>query len=194
MGHLPRIILLVVLVILSLGTAFYTWRTHEALEGFSEEEAYSVLADEGSHYQMRIYVMKIFDALLKRKPSPDELDTYSTMTSETAVLNSVLEQYHLNSNVPEIVITPNNVKIVHDSLSGDISTDVAPSLSTFPGITTTSTSDESEHMTKTSSNTSPSPMQSDRMGMMCVDKKKVLYDLKQITDRVNAFHDQFIQM
>lgn len=192
MGHLPRIILLVVLVIFSLGAAFYTWRTHESLEGFSEEEAYSVISDDGSHYHMRIYVMKIFDALLKRKPTSDELDTYSSMQSETDVLNNVLEHYRIGStsSVIELVAIPSTSRIADEERPESNTSTAAPSVSTFPGITTTYTA---ETGVKSHAVTDDTPA-TKKQGLMCVDKRKILFDLKQITDRVNAFHDQFNQM
>lgn len=189
MGHLPRIILLVVLVIFSLIAAFYTWRTQESLEGFSDEEAYSIIADNGTNYKMRIYVMKIFDALLKRKPTPDELDTYSSMSSETLVLNSVLEQYHVGSTSSVVEFVPNTtIKTSDESLDASIPVDIQ--LASANTVNTRRTESLSKFNDQDDSYSTGDP----RTGMMCVDKKKILYDLKQITDRVNAFHDQFKQM
>lgn len=88
--HTPRLVLLAFLVVVSMAAAFYTWRSHDALEGFEEEEAQEVLADSGSDYAKRMYVMKLFDALLKRKASADELDHFSKLGGDTDILNAII--------------------------------------------------------------------------------------------------------
>ncbi|MEW5315119.1 MAG: hypothetical protein WDW38_006570 [Sanguina aurantia] len=97
MSHVPRLVVLAVLIILSMAAAFFTWRTHEALEGFDESEAQAVLADGGTAYDRRIYIMKLFDVLLKRKATSDELLELSALDTDAEVLNTVMTRFKLAS-------------------------------------------------------------------------------------------------
>lgn len=89
-GAFPRLVLLVVLILASVTAAFYTWRTRDSLEGFEDEEATSVLADGGADYAKRLYVMKLFDALLRRKATATEIERFTSMGNDTDILNAVL--------------------------------------------------------------------------------------------------------
>lgn len=93
MSHIPKLILLAILIFLSMAAAFFTWRTHENLEGFDDDEAHKILADGGTEYDKRIYVMKLFDVLLKRKASSDELKEYSAMNSDLDILSAVTTKF-----------------------------------------------------------------------------------------------------
>lgn len=112
MGHLPRLMLLAVLVVATMAAAFYTWRSRDALEGFDEEEASAIIADGGSNYDKRMYVMKLFDALLKRKATSAELDEFAVMGSDTKILGTVIERYQVATErgptplPPRDVVTP----------------------------------------------------------------------------------------
>lgn len=90
-SHTPRLVMLGVLVLLSLTAAFFAWRQHDALEGFDADEAAAAVIEGPSGYDRRMHVMKLFDALLRRKPSSDELERFTRMDSEASVLQAVLE-------------------------------------------------------------------------------------------------------
>lgn len=94
MRHVPRLILLITLILASVVAAFYTWRTQDSLEGFLEDEAHAVLADGGAEYAKRMYVMKLFDALLKRRATSSELDEFSRIELDTDILTAVIDRYH----------------------------------------------------------------------------------------------------
>jgi hypothetical protein len=48
---------------------------------------------ESDAYQNRMYVMKMFEAMFMRKPTIDEIGTYSSFGSEKAILNAILADY-----------------------------------------------------------------------------------------------------
>lgn len=101
MSHYPRLILLVVLVLFSMTAAYFTWRTHEALEGFDETEAQAVLADGGTAYERRIYIMKLFDVLLKRKATSAELQEFLVMDTDAEVLQAIMTQFNVAAPTKE---------------------------------------------------------------------------------------------
>lgn len=96
----PRLVLLLVLILASVTAAFYTWRSRDAMEGFQDDEAIAVLADGGSDYAKRMYVMKLFDALLKRKATPRELEKFAAMKDDTQILNAVIETHRSSDDPP----------------------------------------------------------------------------------------------
>lgn len=48
-------------------------------------------------YQARIEVMKVFDLVLNRKPTPEEINTYSEFKNEQDILVQVLKDFKTNS-------------------------------------------------------------------------------------------------
>lgn len=93
MRHARRLMLLITLILASIAAAFYTWRTQDSLEGFQDDEASAVLADGGEDYSRRMHVMKLFDALLKRKATSGELDEFANGT-DAEILQKVLDRVH----------------------------------------------------------------------------------------------------
>jgi hypothetical protein len=51
--------------------------------------------DEKKAYQNRLFTLRIFDAILNRNPSDEELKTYETYGTEKAILAAVIEKHHL---------------------------------------------------------------------------------------------------
>lgn len=62
--------------------------------GSGREEDDEVVADE---YEKRIYVMKLFETLMKRSATDAEIDHYSSKSSENAILNAVIRDHGLAS-------------------------------------------------------------------------------------------------
>ena len=52
-------------------------------------------AREKKEYEMRIYVMKLFETLMKRPATDKEIDRYSVLPSENDVLEAVINDYKL---------------------------------------------------------------------------------------------------
>lgn len=63
--------------------------------GSGREEDDEVVADE---YEKRIYVMKLFETLMKRSATDAEIDHYSSKSSENAILNAVIRDHGLASS------------------------------------------------------------------------------------------------
>lgn len=187
MGHLPRLVLLAVLVLASMAAAFYTWRTRDALEGFDEEEARAVMADGGSNYDKRIYIMKIFDALLKRKATAAELEEFSKKGSDSEILTTVLARY----------------KVTKPERYSDAETDTGDSNAQEEKKDQDKESkkekekdkdkdqdrekDKEKEKEKEKHSLSGDKKEKEKHDQICLNKHDLLHSLKDITDRVTKF-------
>lgn len=181
-GHTPKLILLAILILVSMAAAFFTWRANENLEGFNDSEALAILADGGSEYERRLYVMKLFEILLKRKATSDELHKFSAMGSDAEILSTITAMIKPAS---ERVMehgkeheTRNGVTVVEeDRLPLErppmIPTPDSPVVHTISGQAQTPTS-------------APSLAQT-RGEKVCVDKEIVQKDIQDIMDHLASF-------
>lgn len=71
------------------------------------DSAKKAAAREKKEYEMRIYVMKLFETLMKRPATDKEIDRYSSMPSENDVLEAVINDYKLgpaaSPSVPTVI-------------------------------------------------------------------------------------------
>ena len=88
-------IILAFLICLAITYLIYTLiKNNDNKEHFTEEEE-NVNSEEESNkeYQSRLNVMKVFDAILNRKPSVDEISTFAQISNEQDMITEVYEKY-----------------------------------------------------------------------------------------------------
>lgn len=179
---MPRLVLLAVLIIASVAAAFYTWRTRDALEGFDDEEAKAVIADGGSNYDKRIYIMKIFDVLLRRKATAAELEQYSKKDSDTDILSAVVAKYKVVTGTPSSEkytdTAPGSDKVKDDDTASVTAGTAAAAADSDAEVK------DNKKIVKTASKTEIQKKDDDRV---CLNKHDLLQNLNDITDRVSRF-------
>lgn len=188
-GHFPRLMLLAVLVIATVTAAFYTWRAREALEGFDEEEVQAVISDEGTGYDRRLYVMKLFDALLRRKATAAELEEFSKIGTDAEVLKRVIDK--TGSSTDKIAaFTEPEVRAptpVPPPAPTPVPTQV-PTSAPVPVSVPAATA-------KTAANVKPTaiapPPPSDQV---CLDKAQLLQSVNDISDRLSGIQSMITSM
>lgn len=97
--------ILTFLICLAIAYLIYTLTNKkDSKEHFTEEEGEAVESEESStEYQSRLNVMKVFDAVLNRKPSIDEISAFSQISNEQDMITEVYEKYQ--NEIKEGLIT-----------------------------------------------------------------------------------------
>lgn len=180
MSHFPRLILLAILIVLSMAAAFFTWRTHEALEGFDETEAQSVLADGGSAYERRIYIMKLFDVLLKRKATSTELHEYALMDTDAEVLKAIMTRFNVSEPTQaqnaQLTETSTSTSAGPDNLAEGVTAASAPASGPDPGPSPSP-----------GPSPVPTPLQKPKGEVVCLDKADLVRNIQDIMDHLASF-------
>lgn len=199
MSHIPKLILLAILILLSMAAAFFTWRTHENLEGFDGDEAHKILADGGTDYDKRIYVMKLFDVLLKRKASSDELKEYSGMKSDLDILSAVTTKFMASTApapapAPASTHTPHKEGMVdaeddgegeaHATSYEDPQQDALP-----PPLPSQSPLPPPPHPTPATTLIPSRQMSVPKDGMVCLNKQEFQRNIQDIMDQLASFKE-----
>jgi hypothetical protein len=88
----PLNILLICLIIAALAYLTYNMYSKKSdYEHFTEGE--TPTSEEEDNYASRLNVMKVFDAVLNRKPTVDEIDQYAITNNEQDLITKVYENY-----------------------------------------------------------------------------------------------------
>ena len=105
------------IVLLLVGLGYLLWVVFNMLkksycgkvkEHFTEEVSVDVKEEDtdSDEYKSRLNVMKVFETVLNRKPTSDEIEKYSKILNEQDILVEVLKDYPTSSDVttptPEI--------------------------------------------------------------------------------------------
>ena len=64
-------------------------------------------------YEARLHVMKIFDLILGRKPTSEEIDKYATFHNEQDILLQIIKDYKSNETKEENTIQEENTEVTN---------------------------------------------------------------------------------
>ena len=88
---------LILVLFLAIAICYLIWTLYAAFCKKPTEHFTSETLDD---YEARMTVMKIFDTVLHRKPTPDEIDKYAKVTNEQDMLVAVLTDFNIATPTP----------------------------------------------------------------------------------------------
>jgi hypothetical protein len=95
---------IILLVLFVIATVYLLWELYERYirtkkEHFTADQPATSTdtVQNPAEYQARMTVMKVFDTVLKRKPTTDEIDKYSKISNEQDILIAILADYNVKS-------------------------------------------------------------------------------------------------
>ena len=89
------IIFLLVAVMYLVYIIVYAYKKSKTEEHFVTEEVTPEAEDQsGKGYESRMYVMKVFDLVMNRKPTTEEIAKYSILGNEQDILVAVLKEFN----------------------------------------------------------------------------------------------------
>ena len=88
---------LILVLFLAIAICYLLWTLYAAFCKKPTEHFTSETLDD---YEARMTVMKIFDTVLHRKPTPDEIDKYAKVTNEQDMLVAVLTDFNIATPTP----------------------------------------------------------------------------------------------
>lgn len=88
-------VLVGVLYISLLLNKTYFSKSVEKFESADDDDADVDSSDKGidKAYASRLYVIKLFDAIINRKPTDDEVEKYSSFSTDKAIMNAIMGDY-----------------------------------------------------------------------------------------------------
>ena len=134
---------LFILIIVAVAYIIYMWYVsskNHLREHFSNDTSYDA----------RLETMKVFELVLNRKPTPDEIDKYSKYKNEQDILVHVLSDF-------KSTVTSEQVDVPAQSNTSSTPTPTTPTPTTKPTTTSTPTLSTTDTSTPLGPQTSSSP-------------------------------------
>ncbi len=86
-----NVILLIILLILTAFAFIYMWKSFQAKKHKQQVISEHFTNEDDETYKRRLTVMKMYETLFNRKPSPEEIDIYANYDNEQDMLDSIMK-------------------------------------------------------------------------------------------------------
>jgi hypothetical protein len=86
-------------------------------EAYADDQSNKVEKEKENEYAKRIYVMKLFETLLKRSATDHEIDKYASLRSENQILIGVLVDFQLGPSDSTDSSSPSATSVARDQPS-----------------------------------------------------------------------------
>jgi hypothetical protein len=114
---------LILVLFLAIAICYLLWTLYAAFCKKPTEHFTSETLDD---YEARMTVMKIFDTVLHRKPTPDEIDKYAKVTNEQDMLVAVLTDFNIATPTPGGVTSESTNDVAKKEVAAPLTVVVSP--------------------------------------------------------------------